>query len=93
MRNVLIDLSNDTGHPSSVFAGYSGEHKETKLTVTLPSRMLTEDFLYYYFEFQTVNGERICSPTIAKSSLINNNQIYLLIIIGDADILLDCLYS
>lgn len=64
MRYVKIDLSSDQNYPQRVFGGYAGEHNETKLIVTLPSRMVSEDVSYYYFDFHTVYNEQITSPNI-----------------------------
>ena len=79
MRIVNIDLSQDMRSPQKIFGGYAGEHKETKLVVTLPSRLLTNDISYYYFDFQTAFNEHITSPNIYKNELVDENKITILL--------------
>lgn len=72
MRIVNIDLSQDEIQPKKIFGGYAKEHKETELAVTLPQRLITEDIAYYYFEFQTIYGNHLVSPSIPKDEITNN---------------------
>ena len=75
MREVFIDLSQDSNTSVCTFGGYASEHKETKLIVTLPERMLGKEFNNYYFEFETVMGEHINSAFINRSDFIDENKI------------------
>lgn len=80
MREIHIDLSSDNHlQQLKVFGGYVGEHKETKLVVTLPSRLLTNDISYYYFDFQTALDEHITSPNIYKRELVDGNKVTILL--------------
>ena len=80
MREIHIDLSSDNYlQQPKVFGGYEGEHNETKLIVTLPSRLLTNDISYYYFDFQTAVDEHITSPNIYKNELVDGNKISILL--------------
>ena len=72
MRTINIDLSRDETHPQKIFGGYAKEHNETELVVTLPTRIISEDIAYYYFEFQTIYGTHLASPNIPKNELTNN---------------------
>ena len=79
MRTINIDLSHDRKASYDVFGGNAGEHNETQLVVTLPSRLLSSDISYYYFEFQTATGEHITSPNIYKNQLIDQNKVAILL--------------
>ena len=72
MRTINIDLSQDETHPQKIFGGYAKEHNETELVVTLPTRIISEDIAYYYFEFQTIYRTHLASPNIPKNELTNN---------------------
>lgn len=73
MRNVHIDLSNDTCAPA-VFSGYIGEHSETKIVIKLPPRMLTDDITKYQFVFRNSKNE-IQKNNIVDVSDINNGNV------------------
>lgn len=74
MRYVSIDLSSDNHlHQPQYFAGYAGEHNETVLQVTLPSRMLNIECSGYRFDFQTSDDKKIQSPLIPICELEDND--------------------
>lgn len=70
MRTIEIDLSTDNN--IQIFGGYQGEHNESELIVTLPSRLISPEISYYYFDFETPIGEHISSVNITISNVINN---------------------
>ena len=73
MREVFIDLSPDSHlQEVKVFGGYSGEQNETLLKIKLPERMISNDFLYYYFKFETDCNEEILSVPIPYTEITNS---------------------
>ena len=73
MREVFIDLSpDDSLKEIKVFGGYSGEHNETLLKIKLPQRLIADDFLYYYFKFETGCGEEILSVPISCAQITDS---------------------
>ncbi len=73
MREIFIDLSPDNHlQEVKVFGGYSGEQNETLLKIKLPQRMISNDFLYYYFKFETDCNEEILSVPIPCAEITDS---------------------
>ena len=73
MRYISIDLSSDNHlQQPIIFAGYEGEHNESILQVKLPKRMVDIECSGYRFDFQTSEDNKISSPLIPVSELIND---------------------
>lgn len=64
MRELYFDLTQDRPCPLYCFGGYEGEHNATKLHVTLPERMRSEEESQYRFVFETAEQEEIFSLPI-----------------------------
>ena len=75
MREIVIDLSQNSFSCPLLFGGYEGEHKNTKLSIILPSDLLPaniEKEIRYKFVFQTPIGELISSPYISADEITDN---------------------
>ena len=66
MREIVLDLSTDKCQ--KIFAGYAGEHNETTITVTLPQRIVSDNYAYVA-EFGTPLGNKYVSSAL---TLTNN---------------------
>ena len=72
MRNIHIDLSDDKFAPK-VFAGYAGEHNETKIIIKLLPRMLTDDITKYQFAFKNSDNKLQLDNVVDISDINNGN--------------------
>ena len=75
LREIVIDLSQNSFSCPLLFGGYEGEHKNTKLSIILPSDLLPaniEKEIRYKFIFQTPIGELISSPYISADEITDN---------------------
>ena len=75
LREIVIDLSQNSFSCPLLFCGYEGEHKNTKLSIILPSDLLPaniEKEIRYKFVFQTPIGELISSPYISADEITDN---------------------
>ncbi len=64
MRNISVDLTQDSPTPQYLFVGYEGEHNATRLKVVLPERMRLSGEVQYRFLFETARGEAVFSAAL-----------------------------